>query len=147
MLHGPNIKIQMDFPSTQAASSIAQLLEINGVKHRQQHKRSTSPAGIKMQEHPAVRHATSQETPVAICIGLMLHLSAGKRNWECQLFQEEQVVCLLTMHGSVFTTAAVNYIDHNPSSTAAKDSTPNVCRWRSGAWDCYHWWTCCIKDC
>ena len=33
VLHGPNIMIRMDGPSTQAASSIAQLLKLNGVKH------------------------------------------------------------------------------------------------------------------
>ena len=129
VLHGPNIKIQIDGCSTRAASSIAQLLKFNGVKHRQQQKRSTSPAGTKMQEHPPVRHATSQEAPVPMYIGLMLHaeirkrglldklfnlglsisydlvlrLSAEMGNRACQLFQTEQVVCLPAMRDSVFT--------------------------------------------
>ena len=173
VLHGSNIKIQMDGPSTQTASSIAQLLKFNGVNHRQQQKRSTSPAGTKTQKHPAVRHATSQETCVPVYTGLMLHAETRKRglvdklfslglsisydcvlclsaemgNRACQLFQAEQVVCLPTMHGSVFMTAAVDNINHNPSSTTAKDSfhgtgisraTANVCRWRSRVWDCHH---------
>lgn len=34
----------------------------------------------------------------------------------------EQVVCPPTLRGNVFTTAAVDNIDHNPSATTAKDS-------------------------
>jgi len=148
VLHGPSIKNQFDAPSRQAALSIAQLLKFNGAKHRQKQKRSTSPVGTKTQEHPAVRHATSQETPLPMYIGLMLHTETRKRelvdklfscglsisydrvlrlsaemgNRACQMFQTEQVVCPPTLRGSVFTTAAVDNIDHNPSSTTAKDS-------------------------
>ena len=86
VLHGPNIKIQMDGPSTQTAASIAQLLKFNNVKHRQQQKRSTSTVGTKTQEHPAVRHATSQETPVPMYIGLMLHTETHKRELADKLF-------------------------------------------------------------
>ena len=103
---------------------------------------------MKNQEHPAVRHATSQETPVPMYIDLMLHVETRKRglvdkvfslglsisynhvlrlsaemgSMTCHLFQAEQVVCPPTMRGSVFTTAAVDNIDHNPSSTTSKDS-------------------------
>ena len=37
------------------------------------------------------------------------------------MFHTEQVVCLPTLHGGVFTTAAMDNIDHNPSSTTTKD--------------------------
>ena len=40
----------------------------------------------------------------------------------CQQFHREQVVCPTKMRGTVFTTAAVDNIDHNPSSTTAKES-------------------------
>ena len=101
-----------------------------------------------MQENPAVRHAMSQETSVPMYIGLMLHaethkgglvdklfslilrisynhvlcLSAEMGSWECQLFQAEQMICPPIIHGSALITAAVDNIDHNPSSTTAKDS-------------------------
>jgi len=39
-----------------------------------------------------------------------------------QMFRTEQVVCPPTLRGCVFTTAAVDNIDHNPSSTTVKDS-------------------------
>ena len=96
----------------------------------------------------SVRHSTAQETPLPIYIGLMLHAQTRKRklvdrlfnlglsisydrvlrlsaemgNSVCQRFHMEQVVCPPIMRGSVFTTAAVDNIDHNPSATTAKDS-------------------------
>ena len=82
---------------------------------------------------------TAQETPVPIYIGLMLHahtrkkelvdrlnhlgisisydrvlrLSADIGNRVCEQFHREQVVCPPKLHGSVFTSAAVDNIDHN----------------------------------
>lgn len=124
--------------STPAALSIAQLLKYNSVKHTRTQADTSS----------SVRHSTAQETPVPIYIGLMLHAQTRKReivdrlfslglsisydrmlrlsaemgNSVSQRFHMEQVVCPLTMRGSVFTTAAVDNIDHNPSATTAKDS-------------------------
>ena len=40
----------------------------------------------------------------------------------CKQFHREQVVCPPRLRGSVFTTAAVDNIDHNPSSTTSKES-------------------------
>ncbi len=40
----------------------------------------------------------------------------------CEQFSREQVVCPPMLHGNVFTTAAVDNIDHNPSSTTSKES-------------------------
>ena len=86
VLHGPIIKIQMDGSSTQTASSIAQLLKFNGVKHRQKQRRITSPASTKTQEHPAVRHATSHETPVPMYIILMMQAETRKKGLVDKLF-------------------------------------------------------------
>ena len=43
-------------------------------------------------------------------------------NSVCELFQRENVVCPPSLHGRVFTTAAVDNIDYNPSSTTSKES-------------------------
>ena len=40
----------------------------------------------------------------------------------CKQFHRNQVVCLPKFHGSVFITAAVDNIGHNPSSTISKES-------------------------
>ena len=147
VLHGPAIKNQADTHSTQAALSISQLMKLNSVKKRQTQKRRTSSIGTKKQEHPDVRNASSQETPLPLYIGMLLHAETRKRglidklfnlglsisydcvlrlstetgNRACQMFQTEKV-SPPTLRGSVFTTAAVDNIDHNPSSTTAKDS-------------------------
>ena len=43
-------------------------------------------------------------------------------NSACEQFKNEDVVCPLKLRGGLFTTAAIDNIDHNPSATTAKDS-------------------------
>ena len=52
----------------------------------------------------------------------VLRLSAEIANRVCQSFHMEQVVCPPMLKGRVFTTAAVDNLDHNPSATTANDS-------------------------
>ena len=133
ILDGPNIKDQISI--TQAALPIAQLLKFNAVRHQRK--------GRTM----IVRHSTAQETPVPIYVGLQLHahtrkrelidslcrsgmgiydrvlwLSADMGNTVCKMYELENVVCSPTMRVNLFTTAAVDDINHNPSSTTAKHS-------------------------
>ena len=123
-----------------AGLTIAQLLEFNSVKHKR-----VATGSIPS----TVMHATPQETPVPTYIGLMLHAHTRKRelidrlahkgfsisydrvlslsaqlenNVSC-LYHQEQVVCLPKMRGGIVTTAAVDNIDHNPSSTTATQSS------------------------
>ena len=138
VLEGPSIKDQIRELSTPAALSIAQILKYNSVKHMRTQADTSS----------SVRHTTAQETPLPIYIGLMLHAQTHKRelvdklfnlslsisydrvlhlsaemgNSMCQRFHMKQVVCPPIMRGTVFTTAAVDNINHNPSATTAKDS-------------------------
>ena len=142
VLDGPSIKNQSHSSSTQAALSIAQLLKFNSVKQSQKQ------GATKTQEPPSVRHSSSEETPLPTYVGLMLHAETRKRglvdklfslglsisydrvlrlsaqmgNSVCQLYRIEQVVCPPTLRSNVFTTAAVDNIDHNPSATTAKNS-------------------------
>jgi len=95
-----------------------------------------------------VRHNAVQETPLRTYIGLMLHahtrkkelvdrcyplgmsisydrilsLSATMGSTVCKRFHREQVVCPPILCGSAFTTAAVDNIEHNSSSTTSKES-------------------------
>ena len=59
---------------------------------------------------------------LSISYDRVLHLSAQMGNSVCQLYHIEQVVCPPTLRSNVFTTAAVDNIDHNPSATTAKNS-------------------------
>ena len=116
-------------------------VKFNSVKQRRKQ------GATKTQEPPAVRHSTSQETPLPTYVGLMLRaetrkiglvdkifslglsisydrvlrLSAQMGNSVCQLYHIEQVVCPPTLRSNVFTTAAVDNIDHNPSATTSKN--------------------------
>ena len=134
ILDGPNIKDQIS--TTQAASTIAQLLKFYAVHH---HRKGRAII---------VQHSPAQETPVPIYVGLQLHAHTRKRelidtvchvgmsisydhvlrfstdmgNTVWKMYELENVVCPSTMCGNLFTTAAVDNIDHNPSSTTAKHS-------------------------
>ena len=93
-------------------------------------------------------HSTDRETPLLAYVGLLLHTKTRKRglidklydlgmsvsydrvlaistamgNTVSARFEEEHVVCPPKLCFSLFTTSAVDNIDHNPSSTMAKGS-------------------------
>ena len=139
ILEGPSIKDQKEYSMSSAALSIAQLLKFNSVKHSRLGE-STKSSNI--------RHSTAQETPLPMYIGLVVHAHTRKRDLidrlsnvgvsitydrilrlsaqlgeaAIQQFNREQVVCPSKLRGGVFTTAAVDNIDHNPSSTTSKAS-------------------------
>ena len=52
----------------------------------------------------------------------VLAVSTDLGNAVCRRYQEDRVVCPLNLRLQLFTTAAVDNIDHNPSSTTANDS-------------------------
>ena len=52
----------------------------------------------------------------------VLAISTAKGNSVSARFEDENVVCPPKLRFSLFTTAAVDNIDHNPSSTTAKGS-------------------------
>ena len=78
-----------------------------------------------------VRHGPAQETPVPIYVGFQLHAQTHKRELIDNLcrvgmsISYHRVLWLSTdmgntVRGNLFTTAAVDNIDRNPSSTTAK---------------------------
>ena len=110
-----------------AALTIPQILKFNSTKHKQGPNISSSG-----------RHNISQETPVPLYIGLLLHAKTRKRelvermtnfglsvldhhfldltkmrNKVCDLYQSQQLVCPPQLRSHVFTIAAVDNIDHN----------------------------------
>ena len=52
----------------------------------------------------------------------MLETSTALGNNVCNQFEEDKIICPQILRKEVFTTAAVDNIDHNPSSRTAKDS-------------------------
>lgn len=132
ILDGPNITRRDGDESRQATLSIAQLLQYNSSLRRR--RGSTS-----------IQHSKSRETPLPIYLGMMIHGRTRKRELidilfhlglsisydrvleismdtaisAAQQYESEGVVCPLILRKNLFTTAAVDNLDHNPSSTTA----------------------------
>ena len=137
ILYGPNIKTQANNANaTQAGLSMAQLLQYNSYLRR------------RKGAHQHERHSRKRETPLPIYLGLSAHAKTRSRelvdnlydlglsvsydrvmsistnlgNGVCRRFEEEQVLCPTNLRKGLFTTAAIDNIDHNPSSTTTSDS-------------------------
>lgn len=134
-LNGSNIVSQTSNCVTQAALSMAQLMQFNSYSRRRS-------------ETSGVRHSKTRETPLPMYVGLTIHAKTRKRelvetlfdlglsvsydrvmaistavgNSVCEQYHRDQIVCPPNLRHGLFTTAAVDNIDHNPSSTTAKDS-------------------------
>ena len=80
--------------------------------------------GLQLHAHTRKRELIDNLCHVGMSISYdhVLQLSTDTESTVCKMYELENVVCLSTMHGNLFTTAAVDNIDHNPSSTAAKHS-------------------------
>jgi hypothetical protein len=130
-----NASQKSDEAENQAVLSISQLIRFNSIVRRRKNS-------------SAVYHSRERETPLPTYIGLLLHAETRKRglidkmsslglsisynrvleistemgNMVGARFREEQVVCPSILKKSLFTTSAVDNIDHNPSSTTATGS-------------------------
>lgn len=128
--NGGNIESQLECDVTQANVALAQLLQYNCRKSQ------TSS------------HSKSREPPFPVYIGLLVYAKTRKRHLIELLHQnglsisydrvieitkdlgtavvnraeEEEVVCPTLLRKGLFTTCAVDNLDHNPSSTTAKSS-------------------------
>ena len=119
----------------QAALSVAQLLQFNSSTRRR-----NSATGM--------RHSIDKETPLPVYLGLLIHGKTRKRELvdtffqlglsisydrvlnisttmateATEQYQKDGVVCPLILRKHLFTTAAIDNIDHNPTSTTAGQS-------------------------
>ena len=121
----------------QACLSVAQLLVFNTYKRRR-----------KLVSQNFTKHSKKREPPLPVHIGLLIHSQTRQSNlvsdlynlglsisYErvleienltanaiCEQFKADRVVCPPKLYKSIFTTAAYDNIDHNPSSTTAKEA-------------------------
>ena len=136
ILDAPDIKTQSSsMIEAQTTLSISQLILFNTTKRRRRN-----------QECASLYHCSDREPPLPVYLGLMAHAETRKRalvdelywlglsisydrvleistemgNKVCARYESEGVVCPPKMKKKLFTTAAVDNIDHNPSSTTAK---------------------------
>ena len=129
---GPKTKCQSTGKPSLAALTLAQILKFNSVKHTRKTEECT-------------RLVKSQETPLPVHIGVMLYMKTRKRdlidrlhslgvsissdkvlrlssdmaNAVCEHFKETDTVCPPNLKTNVFTTAAVDNLNPNTSSTKA----------------------------
>ena len=136
VLYGTNITTQTSSASMpQPALTLSQLLMYNCLV------RQSKTATI-------TRHSQDRETPLPVYLGIMVHTKTRKRalvdtlfnlrlcisydrvldisrelgNKICYHYEVEKAVCPPQLKDGLFTNAAVDNIDHNPSSTSAHDS-------------------------
>ena len=135
ILYGPNITKQYDYVSIpQPALTISQLLMYNSL-----YQKTTATT---------CRHSTEHEPPLPVYLGIMIHTKTRKRsvvdtlfnlglcvsydrvldistalgNTVCHNYEMQAADCPPNLKAGVFSTSAIDNIDHNPSSTSAHDS-------------------------
>lgn len=145
VINGTNIKtLTNDAPKVQSALTISQLLMYNSSVRRRSKDKDKTASNTSVN----VKHSQERETPLPIYLGLMMHTKTRKRelvdtlfslglsisydrvlelstdlgNEVCRFYESEKAVCPPKLRGKLFTTAAVDNIDHNPSSTSSHDS-------------------------
>ena len=138
VLNGWNIDEKVPVKEQTAAMSIAQLIKFNTVKTKRR----------KCTQTDVVRHSKENETPFPLYLGLMLHSKTRKKGLIdnlsrhglsvsykrvqsvqlaitkqlCRSYQNQGVFCPPSLKKGIFTSAAIDNIDHNPSSTTAKEA-------------------------
>ena len=137
IMRGPTIKT--DPAESQACFTISQLLLFNSVSRFRNNSSCTTQR---------THHARKRECPLPIYLALTIHgttrdkllvdtfnrlgmfisydrllsISTDITNCVIERYDKDGVVCPSKLHEGVFTTAALDNIDHNPSSTSAHDS-------------------------
>ena len=138
VLRGSNIKTNIDSACiTQSALTIAQLLQFNCTfrrNNKQQIKQSYTlttrqpplPAYVGLLVYAKTRMKGLVEKLSDVGLSMpykhVIAISTNLGNNVISRFSEDNVVCPARMRHDVFTTAAVDNIDHNPSSATATGS-------------------------
>ena len=137
ILYGPNIEEQeCSSGKVQAALTISQLLQYNirarcrdkEVKRERRSKRRETPLPIHIgiSVHAKTRSRDLVEVlhnlGISISYDKVLAISTDLGNEVCRRYTDESAVCPSNLRLHLFTTAAVDNIDHNPTSTTAQDS-------------------------
>ena len=139
IMRGPTIK--RDSAESQVCLTVAQLLVFNsiarfrdkscndsGTTHHTHHVRNREcplPIYVALKIHGATREKSLIDTfyKPGICIsyGRLLSISTDITNSVIDRYDKDSVVCPSKLRDGIFTTAAVDNIDHNPSSTSSQD--------------------------
>ena len=129
-----NKDIEEEDQVIKAALAISQLLSFNSyqqgragktVRHRRE-REYPFPVYIALKIHGETRKRGLVDVmhKLGLCISYdrVMDISTDLANSVTAQFQEDGVVCPPKLRKDVFTTAGIDNIDHNPSSTTASDS-------------------------
>ena len=135
ILYGPNIETQScNLTANQPGVTIAQLLQYNcyacrrGTKQERKNKSCETPVtiytGLAIHSKTCSREVveTMYNLRLSVSYDRILSISTSLGNAVCRRYHQQNVVCPSNLRTGLFTTAAVDNIDHNPSSTTAQDS-------------------------
>ena len=139
-MRGPTIK--RDSAESKACLTVAQLLVFNTISrfrdnsgnannaiHHTHHVRNREcplPIYAALKIHGATREKSLIDTfyKLGMCISYdrLLSISTDITNSVIGRYDRDGVVCPSKLRDGIFTTAAIDNIDHNPSSTSTHDS-------------------------
>ena len=137
IIGGASLSDHVPLVESKTSLNIAQIIRFNLVKKRRQKSITDN-----------VRHTTEQETPFPLFLSLLIHSKTRKRELVnmvaknglgvsydrvqsvelsltkqlCKKYNEEGAVCPPSIKNGLFTTAAIDNIDHNTSSNTSRES-------------------------
>ena len=136
IIKGPTTKI--DPSDSQACLTIAQLIVFNSISrprdrpectgstHHIRSRECPLPISTALKIHRATRDRSLIDTfyNLGMCISYdrFLSVSTEITNSVIERYEREGVLCPSKLRGELFTTAAFDNIDHNPSSTSSQSS-------------------------
>ena len=138
IIGGSSVLDNISTAESKVAINIAQLVHFNVVKHKRR----------KTAEMDKLRYSKALETPLPLYIGLLIHAKTRKKGMVntfahkglsvsydrvqdvqlsitkqlCKKYSEDGFVCPPSLKEDVFTTAVVDNIDHDPTSSTATKS-------------------------
>ena len=140
IIKGPTTKI--DPSDSQACLTIAQLIVFNSISrprvrpectgsmHHIRSRECLLPIYTALKIHGATRDRSLIDTfyNLGMCISYdrFLSVSTEITNSVIERYEREGVLCPSKLRGELFTTAAVDNIDHNPSSTSLSSGYSEV---------------------
>lgn len=137
ILYGASIDMQSDAISkSQAGLTVSQVIQFNSFirrrgedvkqERRNKNRETPLPLFVGLSIHAKTRSRdlieTMHDLGLSVSYDRVLAVSTDLGNAVCRRYQEDRVVCPPNLRLQLFTTAAVDNIDHNPSSTTANDS-------------------------
>ena len=101
-------------------------LETSGTARHSQLRETPLPVYLSVMLHTKTRTRELVDSlfilVLSICYNRVLSISTDLGNILCRHYEVEKAACPPNLRSSLFTTAAADNIDHNPSSTSAHDS-------------------------